>query len=330
MLTKQIARISMESALIRRIRFLLLLLALCFATVAQGQEPVKLTPCQLKSDPDSFNHKLIEVTGFVSFGFEDFTLFDPACPSWPPAWLEYGGKDKAGTMYCCGVTSSRDRPKELEVEKIVIPLVDDDRFHQFDSLVHQSKGSVVHATIVGRYFAGELQHYPKGDIRGGYGHMGCCPLLAVQQILTVDPHDRDDLDYVSYLDQPESNKVGCGYRYLVSLEPYSELIEAQRNAEIANQDWVFDDPNKVAAEALSRLANLDPKSEVKLREKRRTQGRIVYEWKPGKSKQKYYMIVVNRPYWLSFYSKDSRRVAWVVSAAYESSCDSGNSVARIK
>jgi hypothetical protein len=41
---------------------------------------------------------------------------------------------------------------------------------------------------------------------------------------------------------------------------------------------------------------------------------------PGISKKESYMIVVSRPYWLSFYSKDTKKVAWVVVGAYESSC----------
>ena len=52
---------------------------------------------------------------------------------------------------------------------------------------------------------------------------------------------------------------------------------------------------------------------------RKAQGRFVYQWRP-KAKRVSYMVVVNRPYWLSFYAKDTKRVAWVVTAAYKSSC----------
>jgi len=87
-----------------------------FAGVATCEDqPRTVTVCELKSDPAAYNHKLVEVTGFVSHAFEDFTIFDPTCPSWPGVWLEYGGKAKSGTMYCCGVTADRHRPKELKV-----------------------------------------------------------------------------------------------------------------------------------------------------------------------------------------------------------------------
>ena len=42
------------------------------------------------------------------------------------------------------------------------------------------------------------------------------------------------------------------------------------------------------------------------------------------------MVVVSRPYCLSLYSHDPKRVAWVVAAAYLSSCGKNNSVTRIK
>src|SRR5439155_20768565 len=127
----------------------------CLGTIAACEEqPESITVCQLKSDPAAYNHKLVEVTAFVSHGFEDFSLFDPTCPSWPGVWLEYGGKRKSGTMYCCGVTADRHRPKELKVEDIAIPLTDNDQLREFDRLIQPPfssghHGFIVHATLVG-------------------------------------------------------------------------------------------------------------------------------------------------------------------------------------
>lgn len=136
--------------------------ALIIATVALGwsEEPLKATVCQVKSDPPAFNHKLVEVTAFVSHDFEDFTLFDPACDSELPIWLEYGGASKSGTMYCCGVTDDRQRSQQLVVENIPIPLLVDEKFKQFDKAIQPpfrsgEYGVIVHATIMGRFFAGE-------------------------------------------------------------------------------------------------------------------------------------------------------------------------------
>lgn len=48
-----------------------------FVAISSGEDqPEKLTACQLKNDPAAYNHKLVEVTGFVSHDFEDFTIFD--------------------------------------------------------------------------------------------------------------------------------------------------------------------------------------------------------------------------------------------------------------
>src|SRR6267142_6829520 len=103
----------------------------------QSTAPEKVTLCQLKSDLAKYNHKLIEVVGFVSHGFEDFTIAYPDCSSWPAVWLEYGGTASSNTMYCCGVTPSRTRPKQLIVEKFPIPLVVDEQFRQFDQLLQR-------------------------------------------------------------------------------------------------------------------------------------------------------------------------------------------------
>lgn len=186
----------------------------------QREEPLSVTLCQLRNDPAAYNHKLIEVTGFISHGFEDFTLFDPSCSSWPNIWLEYGGTAASGTMYCCGVTAARSRPKQLVVENLTIPLVDDEYFRQFDKLIQRSPDSVVHATIVGRFLAGEQIKYAKGVSWSGYGHLGCCSLFVIQQVIAVDPQVRNDLDYGASPDQPDLKKVGCGYKILREIDPY--------------------------------------------------------------------------------------------------------------
>src|SRR6266567_2368876 len=84
--------------------------------------PLKVSLCQLKNDPAKYNHELVEVTGFVSHGFEDFALFDPACAEWPDIWLDYGGMKDSDTMYCCGVVPGQVRPEQVSVEGISIPL----------------------------------------------------------------------------------------------------------------------------------------------------------------------------------------------------------------
>jgi len=136
-------------------------------------------------------------------------------------------------MYCCGVTADRHRPKELKVEDISIPLTDDEQFRQFDKLIQPPfrsgmHGSLAHATLVGRFFSGRLIKYPKGSSWGGYGHMGCCTLFAIQGVKAVDSQNRGDLDYGAGFDQPDIGKVGCGYRFLTPIDSTADSIKTQQ------------------------------------------------------------------------------------------------------
>lgn len=158
--------------------------------------------------------------------------------------------------------------------------------------------------------------------------MGCCSLLAIQEIKSADAQNRSDLDYGASADQPDIAKNGCGYQLLLPIEQTTALMQWQQEADGGKRDWAFDDPHRVASDALSRLAKIDKASLTGMRVTREAQGRKVYEWKAGKTAA--YMIVVSRPYWLSFYSNDQKRVAWVPLAAYESSCRGKNSVTRLK
>ena len=113
------------------------------------------------------------------------------------------------------------------------------------------------------------------------------------------------------------------------IDPTVDLIKAQREADAGQRDWDFDNPQRVASEAIARFANVEGSS-VALIETRKAQGRHVYEkWKPA-DKRETYMVVVSRPYLLAFYAHDPKRVAWVVAAAYVSSCEKNNSVTRLK
>ena len=299
------------------------------ANTAPPEGPEKVTVCQLESDPAKYNHKLVEVTGFISHGFEDFGLFDPTCASKDNIWLDYGGTRASNTMYCCGVTPGHTRPQVVSVENLSIPLVDDDRFKEFDKMIRSEYDLMIHATIVGRFFSGEQVRYPGGVFWSGYGHMGCCMLLMIQQVVSVDPHGRDDIDYRASADQPNITKAGCGYAFLREEGQHNDTIELQHKAELGDHPWAFDDPQRVATDALARLLKIEEASMKGIKPKRRTQGRIIYEWQP-RTERATYMIVVSRPYVLSFYARDPKKIAWVVIAAYKSSCGKGNSVTLIK
>lgn len=281
----------------------------------KNDERLKVSVCQLKNDPAAYNHKLVEVTAFVSHAFEDFSLFDPSCLSWPDVWLEYGGTTASDTMYCCGVVPGHTRPAPLIIDNVRVDLVADQRLKQFKALLNTD--TVVRATLVGRFFAGEKGSGPRGDRYGGYGHMGCCTLFAIQQVVSVDPHTSRLLDYHATAYPNGLDNASC-YGELTEIDPTAELIKAQERADRGEEDWAFTDPGRVAANGLAKLLKIDEKS-IKLRLTDRAQGRFDYAWRPKKNGD-IYLIVVTRPYILTYFAKDPNRVAWVLRTAYAAGC----------
>ena len=296
------------------------------AATSEGQTPKpdaedtvdEVTICQLTADPAKYNQKLVKVTGFFSLGFEDSSLYDLQCDSRFSIWYDFGGKNSTGTMYCCGVVPSRTRPEQIIVENIPIPLIVDQNFQTFDQLLRQS--GIVRANVSGRFFSGQKSTAPNGrEWWGGYGHMGCCSLFMIQQVVSVDGQDRKDLDYGSTVDESDISSRCSSYDILGHFFPqHPSFVEAQKSADSDSQSWMFEDPKRVAIEGISKLTSKDPASIAYLKLKRQTQGRMTFEWKP-KNEKATYTIVVSRPYELSFYAKTTR-VVWVLREAYRSSC----------
>jgi hypothetical protein len=185
---------------------------------------------------------------------------------------------------------------------------------------------MIRATLVGRFFAGKRVEFFKDEPWGGYGHMGCCTLLAIQQVVSADTQNRSDLDYVASPEQPDIDRKRCGYQFLMPFEQTPAEMQWQRDADEGKHDFAFDDPQRVAFET---LANVNVPSPADMKLMREAQGRKIFEYKPP-GKPESYMVVVSRPYLMSFYSRDPNRVAWVAIAAYKSSCRGKNAVTRPK
>lgn len=279
--------------------------------------PEKTTICEIRKDPAAFNHKLVEVTGFVSRGFEDSGLFDPTCSSGPPyIWVEIGGKGGTGVMYCCNVPAERSRPEELVVEKVPIPLVNDEKFRQFDDLLQENGNSIVRATLIGRYFSGEKETLPNGEYWMGYGHMGIGSLFVVQQVVSVGLQSRVGFDTASSVDQPVSDAERCGTYSFLFFPDRKKDIELQKRIDAGELAWRVTNPTRVAEEGLLGVLESKPSKPVKLIETKRANGRIVYHWRPNGKREISYMVVVSKPYWLSFYAEEPAKTGWVMSAAY--------------
>lgn len=291
--------------------------AVCSAQNKVEPKPEKTSICDVLKNPAAYNHKLLEVTGFVTRGFEDSILFDPACDSRFNIWVDVGGKGGTGVMYCCGFTPKKIRPEDLVVEGITIPLVVDETYAIFDkALEPRPYGAMVRAKLVGRFFSGKKTKYPNGnEVWTGFGHMGMASLFAIQQVLSVDVGDQSGLDHGTSVEQPDRKREGCDSSYtILTDEVFSVMVDQQKKAEDGERSWALDEPQRVAAEELAKHTKTFKGKVSELKEAARTDGRIIYHWHSTAGAK--FMIVVNRPYWLSFYAKDPAKTVWVVAAAY--------------
>ncbi len=277
-------------------------------------KPLDVTYCELSRDPAVFNHKLVRLTTFVTHGFEDFQLADPTCPTQGfSVWVMYGGKTESGTVYCCPGEGGRStRRKTLTVEGVQIPLVNDLKFQQFTQLLRKEGDSTVRITAIGRFFSGEKQTIGGVTSWTGAGHMGCCSLLVLQRVVAFEPHARRDLDYTSEAGSYENTGCDSGsiqYRRLES----TKAIEEQKSADSGEATWRFSDPERVALESLRRFY---PSQDPVLLKVKETASRQVFRWK---NDEKQVVVVVIRPYWLTFYAA-SKSVAWVATTVKEAAC----------
>jgi hypothetical protein len=210
--------------------------------------------CELKRDPDLYDHKLIRVQGTISHEFEDFTIRDAACPDFDnQTWLRYGGDASEDVTYCCPGSGTARKAAPLEVEGIEVALQRDEALERLRRLlnsyridrharviyVQTNPSYTVTSTLVGRFFAGTKRHPIFGPHRG-FGHMGCCTLLAIQQVLSID-------SVVSNIKPGESSCYNEG-----RLDRSDESAVAARNAEIlaSGERWRTKDERRIATEAL--------------------------------------------------------------------------------
>lgn len=285
--------------------------------------PREVTYCELSKDPAAYNRELVRLTSFVTHGFEDFHLVEPTCHTQGfSVWVMYGGRAQSDTAYCCpGETGSKTRPESLTIENVQIPLVEDSMFQRFTDVLKKEQDTTLRVTVQGRFFSGVKQTISNGPaFWGGAGHLGCCSLFVIERVESFEPHTRTDLDYTSEAGWYEKDGCDNGIRSQrhVSI-PYPDGTTEQAMAEQSKADsgeraWAFTDSQQVAVESLKPLyLNQVPV----LRRVKNTPARQVFRWKNGKNQV---VVVVTRPYWLSFYAA-SDKVVWVSTMVKEAGCD---------
>jgi hypothetical protein len=172
---------------------LLLLVPIC----AGAQSPTKVALCDLVRQPEKFTRQWVEVRGEVDLAFENFSLRTVDCgEKLQGIWLAYGGDEPTPTA---STVNDNERPPGmvLKVNGIPVPLQRDADLELFkrrlDALrVTAPDGSPcyegcrlyrVTATLAGLFMAAPN---PTNNPLSGYGHLGCCHLLAIQRVADVN------------------------------------------------------------------------------------------------------------------------------------------------
>ncbi|HEV2987150.1 MAG TPA: hypothetical protein VG759_01820 [Candidatus Angelobacter sp.] len=186
---------------------LLMLLVLSVGVALQANawtpaRPRAVSVCDLEHDPKQFDGQAVEVRGLVTLGFENFHLYDSSCTNSPigSIWLAFGGDMETPTTYCCG-DHERKKGGNPSIEGHTIHLVKDRHLTEFMKYLEPQRIEMpngercmdtwckfykVTATLRGRFFAGDDPDLGDGrHTLGGYGHFGCCHLLAIEQVKKV-------------------------------------------------------------------------------------------------------------------------------------------------
>jgi len=146
----------------------------------------------LESQPNTYDRKLVEVSGRVYFGKSDF-IIDATCRPRTQAgvWLDMGGDVTSPAQYRgIGNFLLKQRGVGVRVRGITVPVVHDALLDQFVNDVgaprfRKPNGQdcgpeclfyQVHATLRGMFFSG---------VKSGFGMNECCHLLVVEKVTNL-------------------------------------------------------------------------------------------------------------------------------------------------
>lgn len=287
------------------------------------EELVRVDPCTLSKNPAKYNHKLIEVSGYFSHSFENFSLVVP-CKSDTNIWIEYGGSKGSNTMICCDVPAEEQRPKDLEIDDISVPLVDDENFKVFNAIINNEYDTIIKATVVGRYFSGEPYTGADGKTSWiGFGHFGMSSLLAIQQIKSFEPHDRSDIDYRdTFIGNETPENAEYWFNTLAYWTENEDVpLDFQKIAADAETKINRNNPEEIATDYLAKTLGVNKVNLAKPKKIKTLPSVIVYEW--NLSKTKGFRVTVGHPYMLLPYLKDPTNFPWIGEVVFNKADNSG-------
>jgi len=332
--------------------FFLSIFGVGFSAVAQTAPSISISAvdtdkCELSRDPIRFDHKLVRLHTYLSRVFEESTLHDPACPD--EALVNMGDPDTWLTEIWVDFA---DQNAVWERVQGYAPLVEDQQLNEFRQLlkerakVHQ----MVAATIIGTFYAGkpDRRDGKQSTALRGYGHMGCCSLLLISRIESVDMQYEEDLNYSSgdwSVNLPED----CGSDRMLGLPSNSVIRSWQQDADEGRNDWHYDS-RKTAEYELGQLRSglygqqsAGTISRVETKKSKKTESKAKpqkvslpketlfeissspylkqYEWVEADEVTRY-VIVVSRPYWLSKMVVSPAKVIWAPVGSSVLTCGS--------
>jgi hypothetical protein len=284
-------------------------LLFAFATFfVHGQRNASV--CEISANPQAFHKKRLIVDAFAFSGFENFTLQDPACDQRIGIWLEYGGDRGHDVVYCCPPASKKRR---TVVEKIRVPLVENRHLEEFHAGLRVGGGSMLRARLKGRFFA------TPADRKFGYGHLGCCELFVIEEVIAVDSYGTAGLDpHSSY----RSHGMPSACRYVDSLKSItwgSQMLGEYRTAETSSDPLTFTDPLAVARRALAELLHISEPPPESVFIDHAGPGRHEYFWlNPADGAT--IKLIVSKPRWLAYYAKDPTHMPWLAIGVTKEDC----------
>jgi len=274
---------------------------------AAQERAFDVTACQLTQHPDKYNEGLVSVEGLITIGPEEFMLHDRHCGDGSGRiWLEFGGGIPSP-----GMANAHGKSGPAEG----LPLTTNRDFDALQKLVQaaQGKTKMLHATLIGKYFAGKPTTIAGGEtVRAGYGRLGCCSLLVIEEVVSVGPELEEPVDFspVAKMSARALAK-GCTIAEL-QLSPREDEDQLERNS-LKDEYQYLHDPKKVAARAVAVQEQRSPEDSAE-----DIARRLQTDWTTQSLAS--YHIVVNKPYWLLETAISGDAVIWVPKQMLKTEC----------